>query len=150
MSYLASLFEPPENATPDELRLRLRSLADLLARVPVPIAIAHDPECRLITANDALSRLLDLAPDVNISLTPPANERPLYRIQRHGRDLPDHELPMQYAVAQRTHVTNDIEIVRPNGTIVYGQNDVEPFYAREGAVWGWVRVCVDMTARKDA
>jgi len=150
MSHLASLFEPPENATPDELRLRLRALSELVARVPVPIAIAHDPDCRVITANDALTRLLDVAPEVNISLTPPANERPLYRIQRHGRDLPDHELPMQYAVAQRTHVTNDIEIVRPNGTIVYVQNDVEPLYDRDGAVCGCVSVCVDMTARKDA
>jgi signal transduction histidine kinase/ActR/RegA family two-component response regulator len=150
MSRLASLFEPPADATPDELRMRLRALADLIARAPVPIAIAHDPDCRFITANDALARLLHLPTHANISLTPPAGERPLYRIQRHGRDLPDHELPMQYAVAHRTNVTNDIEIVRPDGTVVYVQNDVEPLYDRDGAVCGCVSVCVDMTARQDA
>src|SRR6185295_16563735 len=102
MSGLASLFEPPADATADELRMRLRALADLIAHAPVPIAVAHDPDCRFISANDALARLLHLPTNVNISLTPPAGEQPLYRIQRHGRDLPDHELPMQYAVAHRT------------------------------------------------
>ena len=66
MSSLATLFEPPDDATPDELRARLRSLADLVARAPVPIAVAHDPDCRLITANDALARLLHVEPAKNI------------------------------------------------------------------------------------
>jgi signal transduction histidine kinase/ActR/RegA family two-component response regulator len=150
MSRLASLFEPPADATADELRTRLRALADLVARAPVPIAVAHDPDCRFITANDALARLLHLPAHANISLTPPVGQQPLYRIQRHGRDLPDAELPMQYAVAHRTHVTNDIEIVRPDATVAFVQNDVEPLYDRDGAVCGCVSVCVDMTARKDA
>ena len=149
MSRLAMLFEPPADAAPDELRARLRALADLVARAPVPIAVAHDAECRFISANDALARLLHLPPNANISLTPPAGERPLYRIQRHGRDLRTHELPMQYAVAHRRHVTNDIEIVRPDGSVAYVQNDVEPLYDRQGNVCGCVSVCVDMTARKD-
>ena len=93
MSALATLFEPPDDATPDELRARLRALADLIARAPVPIAIAHDAECRFISANGALARLLRLPSDRNISLTPPDNERPLYRIQRGGRDIPPSELP---------------------------------------------------------
>jgi CheY-like chemotaxis protein/nitrogen-specific signal transduction histidine kinase len=149
MSGLATLFEPPPDATADELRARLRALADLVARAPVPIAIAHDPDCRFISANDALGRLLHLPPDVNISLTPPVGQQPLYRIQRNGRDLPPSELPMQYAVANHTHVTNDIEIVRPDGSVAFVQNDVELLYDRHGNVCGCVSVCVDMTARKD-
>jgi PAS domain-containing protein len=125
MSRLATLFEPPADATPDELRARLRALADLVARAPVPIAIAHDPDCRFISANHALARLLHLPADANISLTPPEGEEPLYRIQRNGRDLPPSELPMQYAAAHHTNVTNDIEIVRPDGSVAYVQNDVE-------------------------
>ncbi len=150
MSNLATLFEPPDDATPDELRARLRALADLIARAPVPIAIAHDAECQLITANDALARLLRVPPNVNISMTPRAGEQPLYRIQQYGRDMPASELPMQYAVANRTHVTNDIEIVRVDGSVLYIQNDVEPLYNRHGKVCGCVSVCVDMTERKMA
>src|SRR5688500_11938394 len=148
MSSLATLFEPPEDATPDELRARLRALADLVARAPVPIAVAHDPDCRSITANDALARLLRVESDVNISMTPPSGQQPAYRIQRNGRDMPANELPMQYAVAHRTHLTNDIEIVRADGSVLYVRNDVEPLYDRQGRVCGCVSVCVDMTEPK--
>jgi signal transduction histidine kinase len=148
MSTLATVFEPPDDATPDDLRARLRALADLIARAPVPIAVAHDAECRLITANEALARLLRVPPTVNISMTPRTGEQPLYRIQQHGRDIPARELPMQWAVAHRTRVTSEIEIVRADGSILYIQNDVEPLYDRRGAVCGCVSVCVDMTGRK--
>jgi signal transduction histidine kinase/CheY-like chemotaxis protein len=148
MSSLATLFEPPDDATPDELRARLRALADLIARAPVPIAVAHDPDCRFITANDALARLLRLESGVNISMTPPAGQQPAYRIQRNGRDIPASELPMQYAVAHRTHLANDIEIVRADGSVLYVRNAVEPLYDRQGRVCGCVSVCVDMTEHK--
>ena len=148
MSTLATLFDPPGDATPDELRARLRALADLIARAPVPIAIAHDADCRFISANDALARLLGLSADVNISLTPPADQQPPYRIQRGGRDIPADELPMQYAIAHRTRVANVIEIVRADGTVLLVQNDVEPLYDRAGAVCGCVSVCVDMTEHR--
>jgi signal transduction histidine kinase len=148
MSSLATLFEPPDDATPDDLRARLRSLADVVARAPVPIAVAHDADCHFISANDALARLLRLPAEANISMTPPAGELPPYRIQRKGRDIPASELPMQYAIAHRTHLANDIEIVRADGSVLYVQNDVEPLYDRHGSVCGCVSVCVDMTERK--
>ena len=148
MSSLAQVFEPPEGATQEELRARLRALADLVSRAPVPIAVAHDPGCHYISANEALGRLLGVPSHVNISLTPPGGERPLYRIQRGGRDIPASELPMQYAVAHRTHVTGDLEIIRADGSLLYVQNDVEPLYDRHGNVCGCVSVCVDLTDRK--
>ena len=106
------------------------------------------PDCRFISANDALARLLGVESGVNISLTPPAGQQPAYRIQRDGRDMPPSELPMQYAVAHRTHLANDIEIVRADGSVLYVQNDVEPLYDRQGRVCGCVSVCVDMTEHK--
>ena len=148
MSSLATLFDPPADATPEELRARLRALADLVARAPVPIAVAHGPDCGFISANEALARLLALPAHVNISLTPGSGEQPLYRIQRNGRDIPTDDLPMQYAMAHRTHVTNAIEIVRADGSVLYVQNDVEPLYDRHGAVCGSVSVVVDMTERQ--
>ena len=141
-------FYPPDDATSEELRNRVRALADLVARAPVPIAIAHDAECLFISANAALARLLGVPAGVNISLTPPPGDAPGYRIQRNGQDVPPHELPMQYAIAHRTHVTNDIEIIRPDGSVLYVQNDVEPLYDAHGNACGCVSVCVDMTERK--
>src|SRR5262245_27176904 len=148
MSSLATLFDPPPDASSDELRARLRALADLIARAPVPIAIAHDAACRYISCNDALARLLGVPPNANVSLTPSEGEKPLYRIQRDGQDMPVDELPMQYAIAHRTHIANAIEIVRADGSVVFVQNDVELLYDRQGAICGCVSVCVDMTARR--
>jgi PAS domain S-box-containing protein len=147
---LGSPFDLPEGATATELRARLKALISVLERAPVPIAVAHDAECRFISANDALARLLGVPLDENISLTPPPGEQPHYRIERDGRPIPPSELPMQYAIAHRTRVTNNIEIVRADGEVVYVQNDVEPLYDSKGAVYGCVSVCVDITERRHA
>lgn len=136
-----------DELSPLELRQRLRSLQMVLARVPVPIAIAQDPECRVISANRALAMLLGVPASANVSLTP-LDGAPLYRIQQDGKDVPDHELPMQYAIANRTPVSNEIELVRADGHVVYVQNDVEPLYDVQGNIYGCVSVCVDLTERK--
>ena len=143
-------FGLPPTASTDELRAQLDRLEGLIARAPVPIAIAHDIECRMVTANAALSELLGVEPDTNISLTPPPGQEPQYRIQSQGRDIPTDELPMQYAMAHRTSVRNDIEVVRPDGTMRFIQNDVEPLYDADGRVSGCVSVCVDLTEQRRA
>jgi signal transduction histidine kinase/CheY-like chemotaxis protein len=141
-------FDGLDGLSREELRQRLQSLQALIARAPIPIAIAHDPECRFIFANSALSALLQTPADTNISLTPPPGHKPPYRIQQNGRDMAPEELPMQYAIAHRRPVSNEIEIVRPDGSVVYVQNDVEPLYDTHGNIYGCVSVCVDHTDRK--
>ena len=141
-------FDVLDNLSPEELRQRLHSLQAIIDRAPIPIAIAHDPECRFIFANRALASLIGLAQDANISLTPPAGEQPPYRIQRDGKNIAPDDLPMQYAIAHRTAVSNEIEIVRADGSVVYVQNDVEPLYDTHGQIYGCVSVCVDLTDRK--
>jgi PAS domain S-box-containing protein len=141
-------FDALDGLTAAELRQRLQSLQALIARAPVPIAIAHDPQCRFISANRALATLLGLPEDANYSLTPPEGGEPPYRIQQHGCDVPAAHLPMQYAIAHRTAVRNEIEIVRTDGTVVHVQNDVEPLFDTHGQVYGCVSVCVDVTEGK--
>jgi CheY-like chemotaxis protein len=60
------------------------------------------------------------------------------------------ELPMQYAIAHRIAVSNEIEIIRDDGSVLYVQNDVEPLYDTHGDIYGCVSVCVDLTLRKRA
>jgi signal transduction histidine kinase/CheY-like chemotaxis protein len=142
-----SLFDALDDLSADELRQRLHSLRALIMRAPIPIAIAHDRQCRFISANQALASLLHLPSEANISLTPPGGQLP-YRIQRGGVEVPPQELPMQYAIAHRTSVSNEIEIVRADGTILYAQNEVEPLYDTHGEIYGCISVCVDVTDRK--
>jgi signal transduction histidine kinase/CheY-like chemotaxis protein len=144
------LFHPEADADASELRSRFAALEALIARAPVPIAVAHDPACQFISANAALAKLLGVPEGINISMTPGPGETAPYRIQRNGEDMPADELPMQYAIAHRTHVRNDIEIVRSDGSVRFVQNDVEPLYDAQGEVCGCVSVCVDLTEHKRA
>src|SRR5262245_20623001 len=111
-------FDALDALNPDELRQRVRALQTVIDPAPIPIAIAHDASCQYIFANRALAALLGVAPDANISLTPPPGAAPPYRIQQGGIDMPADELPMQYAIAHRCAMSNEIEIVRADGTIV--------------------------------
>src|SRR6185295_13501020 len=150
MAISFEFFGSGSGTNPDELRNRLRRLEALIARAPVPIAIAHDAECRMISANEALAELLGVSPDENISLTPPEGRAPKYRIQQNGKDMLQSDLPMQYAIAHRASVRNEIEVLRADGTVRYIQNDVEPLYDSDGTVIGCVSVCVDQTERRRA
>jgi signal transduction histidine kinase len=144
------LFHPDPGADAAELRRRLEALEALIARAPVPIAVAHDRLCRFISANAALARLLGVPEGINISMTPDAGEIAPYRIQRDGRPIPPEELPMQYAIAHRVHVRNDIEILRADGDVRYVQNDVEPLFDADGEVCGCVSVVFDLTEHRRA
>ena len=70
MSTSFTFFGSTTGASLDELRSRVKALEALVARAPVPIAVAHDPACQYISANAALATLLGVPEGVNISLTP--------------------------------------------------------------------------------
>jgi signal transduction histidine kinase len=144
---LSAPFDAMENLTSAELRQRLSLLRSVLDHAPVPIAIAHDADCRFVSGNRAAATLLQIPHDANLSLTPPPGDVPPYRIQRNGQDIPPDELPLQYAIAHRAHFRNEIEILRGDGTRVYVQNDVEPIYDAHGSVCGCISVFVDVTDR---
>ena len=150
MAISFEFFGSGSGVSSDELRNRLRRLEELIARAPVPMAIAHDAQCRMISANEALAELLGVSPDANISLTPPGGQSPKYRIQIDGEDVPADKLPMQYAIANRKAIRNDLEILRADGTVRYIQDDVEPLYDSDGTVIGCVSVCVDLTEQRRA
>src|SRR5689334_10365803 len=150
MAISFEFFGSGSNASPDELRNRLRRLEGLIARAPVPIAIAHDAECKVVSANEALAELLGVSSDANISLYQDDSRKPLYRAQRDGVDIPVAELPMQSAIARRTSLKNMLEIRRGDGTIRYIQNEVEPLYDGDGDAIGCVSVCVDLTEQRRA
>ena len=145
--FLSGHVDAFDNLSADELRQRLQLVRAVLDQAPVPIAIAHDAECNFVSGNRAAAMLLQVPVDANISLTPPPGTVPPYRIQRDGQDVPADDLPMQYAIAHRTHIRNEIEILRTDGTRVYVQNDVEPIYDATGHACGCISVFIDVTDR---
>src|SRR5258706_14006956 len=101
MAISFEFFGSGSGGSADELRSRLRRLEALIARAPVPIAVAHDAECHMISANEALAELLGVSPDENISLTPRAPQAPKNRIQQEGRKKPRGQMLMSDSTAHR-------------------------------------------------
>ena len=142
-------FDPLDGLSREELRQRLQSLQALLAQAPVPIAIAHDPECRFISANHALSALLGVPDESNVSLTPASAEQPHYRIQRNGRDHSARRAAD--AVRHRTpYVREQRDRDRPRRRHASStcRTTCEPLFDTHGEIYGCVSVCVDLTERK--
>lgn len=75
-----------------------------------------------------------------------------YRIyRRDGTRLPHHECPMAIAVLTGRGTRNEeIEIERPDGSMIIASVNVDPLYAPTGERIGAINVFEDITARKQA
>lgn len=127
--------------------LQLKQLLDF---TPIPVWIAHDPECRVITCNLAAARLLEVDPHLNVSLSAPESEKvPQVRILRNGKELAVDEMPLHYAVAHRVRVDDmEIDLVLPNGKTTRILGVSAPLYDAEGKVRGGIAAYMDITERK--
>ncbi|MBE9226552.1 response regulator [Phormidium sp. LEGE 05292] len=123
----------------------LETLFDLL---PVGVAIAEDPECRMIRSNRYLSRIVRVPVDANHSHSVPDDERPAYRVCQEGQELPVEELPMQYAAIHNTEVRDKVvDIVHPDGTVIKLLCYASPLHDAQGKVRGALGGFADITDR---
>ena len=98
-----------------QLRTRVIELERLLAQTPVGVAIAEDPQCRVVRANAAMRRLLGQSADAELSLATP----PRWRLRRDGRDLPLDEWPFQRAAADGVEIPpHECELMFDDGRMV--------------------------------
>ncbi|MBY0525621.1 MAG: PAS domain S-box protein [Gemmataceae bacterium] len=132
-----------------DLRRRVTEFQSLLDVLPVGIAVADDPECRHIWMNPALSRLMKLPPQANISLSAPAAERPGFQIFDGDRELAPDELPMQVAIATGRPVYGvKHSLVLVDGTRLNLLQYAVPLRDEEGKVRGGLYVGVDITEQE--
>ncbi|MDZ8056573.1 MAG: PAS domain S-box protein [Aulosira sp. ZfuVER01] len=123
----------------------LQALFDVL---PVGVAIAKDPECRMVRSNPYLSRILRVAVDANASQSALADERPAYRIFKQGQEVPVEELPMQYAAIHNTEVRDEVlDIVHPDGSIIKLLSYAAPLHDAQGKVRGVIAGFADISDR---
>lgn len=134
-----------------ELRLHVEELQTLFDVAPVGIAVAHDPECCVITGNPAFDAILEIAPGANASKSGDQAELLPYKVMIDGREvLPEH-LPMQQAA--RTNMTLrglECDLVFNDGHVRNLYQYASPLYTEAGEVRGCVGVFVDITERKRA
>ena len=135
----------------EELRLRLEELQTVFRVAPVGIAVAHDPECRVVTGNPAFATLLGIDPFTSFSFNEPEASQLPFKIMRGGKPVPLLELPMQ--VAARNGITvrdQELDIVLRDGRLLCTYFSASPLYDDAGRVRGSLGVVVDLTERKGA
>jgi PAS domain S-box-containing protein len=132
-----------------QLELRVAELEIIMQVLPVGVAVAHDAECKSVTANQALSNMFGIPSDVRLS----ANESHLgstaYEFYQNGRRLSFGELPLERAVATRRSVpTTEWGLRRADGKVVPILGSASPLFDSDGRVRGAVGAFFDVSDRK--
>jgi PAS domain S-box-containing protein len=132
----------------EDLARRVAELETLFELAPIGLMIAEDPQCRHMRMNRTLARMLDLSPDINVSLSAPAAERPPWRVFRNGREVPPWDLPIQRAAAEgRTVAESGLEWLLDDGRRFNIVTYAAPLQDDHGKVWGAMGAFLDLTER---
>ena len=130
-----------------ELQQRVAELETIMQVLPMGVAVAHDPECRFITGNAALSDLMGMKQGDNL-LKSGDGELP-YDIYQNGQKLQPGEFPVQRAAANRELVgTVELEVRRRDGQMAHVLASANPLFDDSGQIRGAVGVFFDVTERK--
>ena len=129
-------------------RLRAQELETLLDTLPIPVLIAHDPDCKRVTANHSGQEFLGVGPDTNISANSPSGVPKRLRFFRNEMEIGPDELPIQIAAATATPVHNvATKLVLEDGTERYELGNAAPLFDSTGKVSGAIFASTDITSR---
>lgn len=132
-----------------QLRRHLEELQTIFDVAPVGLAVARDPDCRVITGNPACQALL--RGQSVLSQNGAQGNGPTPRILRRGREVPAGELPMQFAARHGIPVRGEeIDLVFEDGLVINSLVSASPLYDETGRVRGSLGVLVDLSERKRA
>lgn len=133
-----------------ELQNRLDEWTTVLNMIPVGVGIAHDPQCRRITHNPYISKLLGVQAWENASLSVPADERTAsYAVQRDGKDLSPDQMPMQLACTGVDVQDFECDLVRKGQPPIRLICSARPLRDAEGRIRGSVGTSLDITPRRE-
>ncbi|HEX2972958.1 MAG TPA: PAS domain S-box protein [Tepidisphaeraceae bacterium] len=129
-----------------QLQRKVSELQTLLDILPIGIAIAEDPECRVIRGNRTFTQMLGVEPDANLSKSNPASSQVLHhRYLRDGRELKSEELALQRAAATGAPVSNmTFDLVRKDGRLLQLVGSAAPLVAEDGRATGAIGVFWDI------
>ncbi len=132
-------------------RARAKALETILDTIPVPVLIAHDPQCQHITRNRAAWKHLGIALEESDDGAVSAPGELRHYFLRDGIPLANAELPMHQAAAFGvTAYDATTTLVREDGTKRYEIGNAAPLLDEHGNVWGAVAARIDITERVQA
>jgi PAS domain S-box-containing protein len=130
-----------------QLQERLAELESIMQVLPMGVAVAHDPECVVITGNAALSEMAGVAAGENLSAT--TQKGLTYQIYRDGQQLAAKDMPLQ--LAAKTGIPTgltEIEMDSGNGQIRSLLASASPLFNDSGQVRGAVGAFFEVTERR--
>jgi PAS domain S-box-containing protein len=132
-----------------QLQHRVTELETIMQMLPVGVSVAHDPECRTVTANAALSEMLGLEAGENRSQAIRAEDHPGREFYQQGRRLSGKDLPLYRAAMSREIVGGmELEIRHDDGRTIHALASARPLLDEAGNVRGAVSAIFDVTARR--
>ena len=132
-----------------QLEQRVTELETIMQVLPVGVTVAHDPACEFMTGNQALSELLGVRPDENMSKSLDSTGAAMYELLQGGRVLPADEMPVQRAIATGKPVpTAEWEVRRKDGFTAQILGSASPLFDTDGMVRGAVGAFFDVSSRK--
>ena len=131
-------------------RRHAAEMAQLLNFTPIPIWIAHDPQCQVITSNLAAADLIGERPELN---GPPFHGQrqstTMARLFKDGIELASDETPLRQAVARGTRIEDvELDLVLPDGQVKRIVGGAVPLFDNDGRVQGGIAAYMDITERK--
>jgi PAS domain S-box-containing protein len=132
---------------------RAEELEKLMDIIPVAVSISRDPQCQIVTGNQAANALYETVGKENFSagLATGVSQNTT-RLFFHGdKELKPEELPMQLAAAKNIEIRDsELNVLTPSGKKITILGNAKPLLNNEGKVRGCVAAFIDITERKKA
>jgi PAS domain S-box-containing protein len=129
-----------------ELRHHLEELETVFNAAPVGIAVARDPQCRVIRGNPTCASMLGLDGEEQVFGN---GSEARAKILQRGEEVPAEALPMQSAARLSACIQGEeLDFVFPDGRVLNAYVSASPLYDEAGRVRGSLGIFVDLTERR--
>jgi PAS domain S-box-containing protein len=133
-----------------QLQERVAELEAIMRVLPVGVAVSHDPNSSVVTANLALSDVLGVNPGENIATRLVSDNAESCEFYKEGRGISNETQPLlRSAKTGQPAGSLELEIRRPNRKSIYLQSSATPLFNQSGDVRGAVGAFINVTERKN-
>jgi PAS domain S-box-containing protein len=132
-----------------ELRHHLEELETVFNAAPVGIAVARDPQCRVIRGNPTCAAMLGVNGGEQVFGNGSEASVARARILQRGEEVPAEALPMQAAARLGARIQGEeLDFVFPDGRVLNAYVSASPLYDEAGRVRGSLGIFVDLSERR--